>query len=41
MQLAYRGSIYETQLPKVATKAGKVIGKYRGSALHERIVIQK
>lgn len=41
MKLSYRGTTYETKLPTIATKAGKVIGKYRGAELRERTVVKR
>ncbi|MCU0526762.1 MAG: DUF4278 domain-containing protein [Elainella sp. Prado103] len=41
MKLSYRGTIYETKLPTIATQAGKVIGKYRGVDLRERVMVKR
>lgn len=41
MKLAYRGVNYEVKLPTIATKEGKIIGKYRGADLHERVVAKR
>jgi hypothetical protein len=38
MKLIYRGVKYEATVPTVATTEGKVIGKYRGIAIHEHVV---
>jgi Domain of unknown function (DUF4278) len=38
MKLIYRGVKYEATVPTVTTTEGKVIGKYRGVAIHEHIV---
>ncbi|MBF1999692.1 MAG: DUF4278 domain-containing protein [Synechococcales cyanobacterium C42_A2020_086] len=37
MKLSYRGTKYDAKPTTIATYAGKVIGKYRGAELHERI----
>lgn len=39
MKLSYRGTIYEPKSSVASTRRGKVIGKYRGAQLHERIVV--
>lgn len=41
MKLFYRGTTYEIKLPTIATQEGKVIGKYRGATLHERVVAKR
>ncbi len=41
MKLSYRGTTYEVKFPTIATNKGKVIGKYRGTELRERVVVKQ